>query len=269
MKRITKAALVTALILCMFGLVLGIAGVAVGINYQELQKGLQGESGWFDEHWNFDEADYVSEKSSFAKEKVSGLELDISSGYVKIEESKDDEIHVLSDRKDDRIYFNEAEKKLSVVREKFRNHGKDESPITIEVPADHTFQTVEVNLLAGKIDVGNVNADSLKISVNAGQIKGSGKMVAENAELFADAGQITLKYLDAKSIEAACNAGQIKMTLAGSEKEYEAKLSCDLGNISYGKENYKAGRKSIRSEGTFRYMELSCDLGNINVEFEK
>lgn len=113
-------------------------------------------------------------------------------------------------------------------------------------------------------------ANSLDISVGAGEFKNSGSITAIETDLEVGAGTMDLTGLDAREISGECGMGTMDLKISGQKSDYSYTLECGIGSIQIDGDEYSglAQEKQIDNPGAKKYIDLECGIGTINVEFE-
>jgi hypothetical protein len=70
-------------------------------------------------------------------------------------------------------------------------------------------------------------------------------------------------------LDGECSMGELKLTLAGTQTDFDYDLSCGMGELKVGDDSYNglAQEKQI-SNNASKNMELECAMGSVVVEFK-
>ena len=264
MKRENKKVLRNILIGALAGIMLIVAGVAVGAN-----SGFSFRGGW-------NEITKEANAAYNAASKIDTVTIEAESGRVTLR-TADAEKTSVDYFCDDRVQvtFVESEGTLTVsqtIRPAFLNTYGGE--IVITMPADNTYN-VNVSLNAGNVDCSGLNADTVQVELNGGNITME-NCTAENASLQADAGEIDLRACTVTKLRTAVDAGNIKGTGITVDN---AAFAVDAGEIDVEclgvqSEYTMTGKISIgicnfedRAGTTQKYIHAQADVGNIRIVF--
>lgn len=142
----------------------------------------------------------------------------------------------------------------------FRSDGE----VIIYVPQDKEFNSVEIDLDAGSINLDTLQSNSLEVQVDAGKLNGK-SVICNRGEFEVDAGKISLDTIDGQSLKFDVNAGKIDATLVGKEEEYRYQAKCDVGTMEIG--SYSANGINTKDSGGMgsRYIEAECNVGKIDI----
>lgn len=160
--------------------------------------------------------------------------------------------------------------------------------ITLYVPRDFSFVSVEVAMGAGTLDFSELKArEDISLEVGAGQIVVKSIQSAGHLELEIGAGEIRLQDMEAGelaaeigmgsftaegsvtgNVEIQCSMGNVELDLADSEESFDYVIQCAMGSINLGGGSYSglAQEKRIQN-GAARTMEIECSMGNVEVNF--
>lgn len=220
-------------------------------------------------------------------EDVSRMELEAGGCRLTIRESGDSSFYVeaLAVGKF-QAYLENGTLYLRVTTSSRQWNNWNQVSVTLYVPAGYHYEEVKVDLGAGSLELAELDADKLVLGVGAGQITAPGLKVSD-LKVDAGAGRIDLKNVDAGdvkvstgmgeillegkvsgSMDVSCAMGNTELKLAGSQTDFNYRISGAMGNIDLGQEHYSglAMSKSI-DNGADREMKVECDTGNITITF--
>ena len=159
--------------------------------------------------------------------------------------------------------------------------------ICLYVPEGYYFENTSLDLGAGSLSVEELQTGALEANVGAGKMTFE-KLEADQAELDCGAGQMTVEELSSRVAEVSvgmgsvrlngdvterldgeCSMGELKLTLAGTQTDFNYDLSCGMGELKVGDDSYNglAQEKQINNNAS-KNMELECAMGSVVVEFK-
>ena len=159
--------------------------------------------------------------------------------------------------------------------------------ICLYVPEGYYFENTSLDLGAGSLSVEELQTGALEANVGAGKMTFE-KLEADQVELDCGAGQMTVEELSSRVAEVSvgmgsvrlngdvterldgeCSMGELKLTLAGTQTDFNYDLSCGMGELKVGDDSYNglAQEKQINNNAA-KNMELECAMGSVVVEFE-
>ncbi len=288
MKKFTKISLIVAAVLFALGLIITIAGAALGGTLVAARE-LAGASDWlfYNSAWHRGDHEttaYVAGEEAAAPSgdsvtasgneallgshiqgvydisDITRLEAEMTFGELSVETiSGLEQIQVETNNIDSNFKCKLNGKTLEVEYNK-NNPSKwldgDEKPyIYILIPENMNFDKVELSLDAGYVYTSEVHADMLDVDVAAGQFDGVDFQINGKTKLEVDAGQISVTNLNTEDLEADCDFGAIDFSGSVSG---DAKVKTGAGTINLNlDQNYSS----------FNYT-LKCGVGQIYLNNE-
>lgn len=246
--------------------------------------------------------DYTFQCSGDGQEnKVDKLDVRVFYGTVNIIENTDNEetIQVAVEyRKENHRRKVEAYKDGTTLRIEEtgskRSWKNDSTRITIQIPKE--LQNNILEEISLKQDAGDINIDTplaaknLVIEVDAGECQADEKLTAKKAcsvdvgageidlreveasklTLTANIGEIDISGITADDIVVDCGIGTIDATVCGREQDYNYDISCSMGEISIGEDEYAvlSARKKIDNSADKKMM-IDCNVGEVDISFDR
>lgn len=167
-----------------------------------------------------------------------------------------------------------------------RSWGWKGSQVKLYVPEGCYFKKADIDLGAGEMEFGALDAERIMLGVGAGRIVVD-DLRAEALEMEIGAGQIEIKEIMVKSLEAeadagellvsgsvegdvdvSCAVGNVELNLAGSQQDFNYRLEGAMGNIDLGSESYSGlGMSKHFDNGAAKNIKVECSAGNITIRF--
>ena len=138
--------------------------------------------------------------------------------------------------------------------------------VTVTVPAGYAFDSVDVEMGAGKMIVHSLNADALDLELGAGSATFDRVYITGSAEIQEGAGELAIKGGQINNLTLQCGAGATRVAAAltgtntvnaavgavdlkfdGSEADYTVAFQMGLGACYYN--NEKIARSASFGEG--------------------
>lgn len=283
MKKFMKVCAITALVLVVVGLVLGIVGSTakgssvisdvvenvtggrVKINTKPWDWGITIGDSFFDSlnEVDYDIKDSVTFDSNYAvmsgevdkycpEGTVTNLEIEAGGCTFRVKDSEDDCFYVEAKSvgkfqafvEDGTLYI----KTTTGARQWSEING---SKITLYVPENYSLGKVQIDLGAGVLEFPNLQAESVALEVGAGQITAESVKV-QNLDINVGMGQIELTHMDVTELTAEVGMGELmaKGTVSGN-----VNAECSMGNL----ELWITGEQE-----DFNY-ELNGAMGNLTL----
>jgi hypothetical protein len=137
--------------------------------------------------------------------------------------------------------------------------------LTIYLPKDISLERASFDVDAGSVDVeGILNVDSSEINVDAGNFYAD-DIVCKNVTVDVSAGKVEIGLLDAQDSEFDVDAGKIVATVVGTNDDYRYNAESDAGNITIGDYESSGISDEDRGGNGDRQIEASCDAGSITL----
>ena len=229
----------------------------------------------------------ATDETHFAAANIRELELTLRGCELHILPSDDDQIYVeIENGKEKYFSVKQGEKKLAIVdTRKFENHMKAYE-VTLRIPEDHVFDSVDMTIGAGGVQIIRLAADEIDIEGGAGEIKadllianheldaqiGAGDFYIEEAEL----GETDIECGVGKFEIGACTlngdaevsggVGDVKIGIVGEKEDFNYELSCGMGELEVFGDSYTSlGREKEVDNGSNYTLSLECGIGKVNV----
>ncbi len=321
MKHFIKFALILSLVLVVLGSVCCTVSFGIGFNYsdfwQDVEEGRYsfgpistvGDAIWRNgDNWRDDGVNWRSASTSEYKfkwdgegqERVTGLDLDVYYGKVRMETSDSDEVQVIVEyRKKNHQRKVEAYNDGGILKiqetgsKSSRNN--DSTRITVGIPRGMMEGAQALEMISLKQDAGAIytdmplKAEKISINVNAGECLayerltalaefsadvGAGQIDLEEVEapkvtLNADVGQIDTEEITADELYIDCGIGQIDAQVRGREQDFNYEVSCSIGEVSIGDHDFHAiGAKKQIDNSADKTIWVTCNIGEVDVSFD-
>lgn len=234
----------------------------------------------------------INEDRSYSAQDVKRLNLVLGAGVFTVKEKEvsdgNIEIHVQGVGecetfvKDQTLYV-EGFQGIDIA---VFGHTEFKNEITIEIPANMTFEEVNVEVGAGIMDISSLEARELDAQIGAGELRlnnivagelsaeiGAGRMDAQNvtaqeAEFSVSMGECIYNGIIKRELDAECDMGNMELMLEGNREDYNYEIECSAGNIEVDKSSWHAlGMEKSINNGAAGTIDLTCNMGNITVSF--
>lgn len=274
MKKCIKFFLILGLVTFLTGVGTATAAIALGADWSgpygrferrlSIEHNVPGASQWGQDYQSFDIT------------HISELEVELGSGYVYIEEDDtlQNEIRVTFSQSNSSFGYETEEGKLKLEYQKHRkslwDHEFDyeENKMKILIPKDFKFRKVDLEVGAGVLWAGNLQADKIELEAGAGGIELKNASAGQ-LSMEAKAGGINYQGSVSGDISAECKAGGIEMTLDGEKTDFNYSIECKMGFVEIDGETYAGiSGDSVYQNGGLKNMDLECKTGGIQIGFK-
>lgn len=302
MNKWLKGILIAALVMIAAGGMLAIGGRMLG--GQESMDGLlqvsaaeQEESGIaFDSSHEILSGDFTQELDALPESGTGRLTLEVGNVSVNVQESdgktagiEGKDVYRAQAYVEDGTLYIKADSEVKWVKWMFgggRRSTETVGELTLYLPKGFSFETANLTMGSGALNVDELNAEHLYCNVGMGSLDIM-KLTARDAEVYLGMGEINLydasvsdmvadigmgsMYMNgsiAENLSGVCGMGSMTMELAGKEEDYNYDVSASMGSIRIGDRDY-SGMSSqwdadYEAAGTF---DLDVSMGSIEISF--
>ena len=294
MKKFTKIALITALVMLITGGILTAGGILFGASPQAFMNGMERSAEkndifnrWFGMNWldrltglddlekfGEDWEDYWEERGeSWTRDwsdetGVRNMDWSEASQRGSIEASRVKSLYVTAEAgeiriqpsPDEKIWISGLDSSLYVA-----DMDLDTKELTIS-RSDSSVDSEKTLLI--RIPQDKV-FEELYLNSSAGNLETEGKLAAKICDMDVAAGNLEVELMEADDSTLNCNAGRLKIKFTGKLKDYAADVSVNTGALDLGGESIDGFH-----DGTFgdldsdKTMDIDNNAGNIRVDFE-
>ncbi len=158
--------------------------------------------------------------------------------------------------------------------------------VTLYVPANSSFDEVEIEVGAGQLKLADIQAKELNVDVGAGEILlsdmlvdkiessvGMGKISMHNIKVQDLDVEVGMGSLDmrgdiSRNAELECSMGSIDMIVDGKEEDFNYHLEGAMGHVSIGDDSFAglAQERTIQNNAD-KNMDVECAMGSISIVF--
>lgn len=175
--------------------------------------------------FSFGPSNNISEEmSTFSFDKQTISKLDINVGATNFTIKQGEELKVETNNKN--IVIEQANEELRIKEKNTKWHfnRKLESELIIYIPENFEFNTVNMEMGAGKIEINNLTANNLILQLGAGKTDINKLVVKNMAEIDGGAGEIQIKASKLNNLDFDLGVGEVKL-----EAEITGKSDIDAG----------------------------------------
>ncbi len=230
-----------------------------------------------------------------SKENVENIDFEFAVGEISITTGDEMCIHVenmfenaiTSEVKDGTWYVKDS------LREKGNAHSEYAPNIYIVLPANQIFDTIEIELAAGTVEVELLRAKEIILEVDAGSMTVQQLYATECLELHNGVGEMKLLSVQANNVTAdngigstsifgeitgknniKCGIGEVNIVLRGREDiDFDYDVNCGIGEVVIGNSkhsgighHHKESHHSTTSQKDYFYLD--CGIGCIRLDLE-
>ena len=173
-----------------------------------------------------------------------------------------------------------------LIKDKWKHFANlhEKAVVTIYIPEDLVFETVEINTGAGKVDVERLAAEELNMEFGAGEVQLENIQASERADINGGVGKLTIRNGEFQDLDLEMGVGELvfqgrllgtndlefgvgsgKVNLTGSPEDYKIRVEKGLGAITVDGEDLQSG--AVFGEGD-QSVFIEGGVGSIRVNFE-
>lgn len=226
-------------------------------------------------------------EKSFAAGEIKSLDIEAGGCTVTIVESEDADFHIETHSINKfQTYVEDSTLYVKGTIGSVMGIDNPTGEITLYVPVNYVFDEVELEIGAGILEMGNLQATKVALETGAGEITadtiqceefvvsvGMGECVvkeitAKSLEGDVGAGNLEFAKVTADLIEMECSMGNLEMEVTGAKEDYNYNIECGMGNLELGNETYSgiAQEKQV-DNGSAKTMDIECAMGNVEISF--
>ena len=294
MKKFTKIALITALVMLITGGILTAGGILFGASPKAFLDGLERSTEnnhvfyrWFGTNWlerltDLDDLEEMGEEwENYWEERgeswtrdwsdetgVRNMDWSEASQRGSIEASRVKSLYVTAEAgeiriqpsPDEKIWISGLDSSLYVA-----DMDLDTKELTIS-RSDSSVDSEKTLLIQIPQDK---RFEDLYLNSSAGSLEAEGKLAAGSCDIDVAAGNLEVELMEAEDSTLNCAAGRLKIKYTGKLNDYAADVSVNTGALDLGGESIEGFH-----EGTFgavssdKTMDIENNAGNIRIDFE-
>lgn len=230
--------------------------------------------------FNNDESSVGNLKDLNINSNIQVLDVDISSVNITIKESN--KFKVETNNKN--INYKIDNNKLFITETKYNFFNKkNSSDLIIYVPNYLTFDNVNIENGAGKININELYTKKLYLDLGAGKVKANNLTVLNDTKIDGGAGEINITNSKINNLDLDMGVGKLSLTskitgnneidagigelnlnLVGNSNDYRIKLDKGIGSATI--DNQKMKSETYYGTGS-NSIDIDGGVGNINIKF--
>lgn len=221
-------------------------------------------------------------KITTLESNVASLRLDVNSSSLIIKSNNDNNLKIETNNKN--IEIKEDNNTLILRDKKKMFFNKTEAKIIVYLP-EIIYDSVAIELGAGKLDIENLTAKDISIELGAGKTtinqivalnsltinSGAGKLdilngSINNLDLDMGTGSVYINSAITGNSRVDCGIGSINMNLLGDNSNYELKINKGIGTITV--DNNKISDNTVIGSGNSK-IDIDGGIGEINIKYSE
>lgn len=194
------------------------------------------------------------------------LDIDVNAGNIKVVVADSFKVEVNTSN----VKVEETGGVLSIEeKSKLNIFNKKNQEIILYVPENYTFDDVNVELGAGKIEIDKLDiTNTFYLELGAGTCNFN-DVKSDSAKIECGAGEIK-GNINANDIDLSCGAGNVLLTALGTKDSFGYDLDVGIGKLKVGDISINGiGNEKIENLDTDNMIKVDCGAGNVNIDFSE
>lgn len=218
---------------------------------------------------------------NFKNDDISTLDINLLFTNLIIKQG--DTLYV--ETNNEKVHFDEGNNSLKI-KEDSRSwlSQNNKGDLILYLPENSQFKTVKIQAGAGKIQIENLETDTLSLELGAGETSIQKLNVLENCKIESGAGKVSLLDGSIKNLDLDLGVGKFELTslllgsnkinagigslelnLLGNKEDYLIKANKGIGTIRVGQEVVSDNSTVGTGENT---IKIDGGIGSIDVSFK-
>lgn len=228
----------------------------------------------------FDEGDAITDEAKIYEFTSEIKNLDFEIGAAEFSVKSADRIYIESNLKN--LTVKEKDSVVTARENTKYNYKATKAFLTLYVPEDYAFESVEIEAGAGKIIVNSLSCRELSLFLGAGDFDAHELTVTDKCHIQGGVGEISVNSGSISDLEMEMGVGDLKLDafllgdcdlsfgvgnadilLFGTKEDYRIKVEKGLGSITLDGE--KLSDDTTVGSGT-AIISVEGGIGNINIK---
>lgn len=274
MKKGWKIFAIICAVLAGLGIILCIAGFAVGVTDDDVRSAVHRGIGFVSDN-DFDddfdartEHDDIQVTNSMELSNTKGIDVEVNKilvevvaadeGVVRMENTTAEEVGLVVNEDEDTI-----EIKATGNTKRINNGGK----LTIYIPRNIQLPEISIQNGDGKIKLNGVRTNELDLEIGRGEIIATDFVTGE-LSVSCGQGVANIKGTAQRDVDLECGVGIINLETKGKPADYNYEIEVGAGEVNIDGQKFSglAVEKTINNQAG-KEMGIDCATGKVNVIF--
>lgn len=229
---------------------------------------------------NYEETDEIKTLTIDGEPKLLNIDISSSNMVIKIEDTFKVETtnkYIECKQKNNIIYITEKDHNW------FNNSNT--SQLVIYIPSNITLDNVNINTIAGKVDIEKLSTKILNLDLGAGKVSINNLTVLSNTEIDSGAGEVIINNSNLNNLDLSIGVGKFTLNaklsgnseidhgigeatlnLIGTETDYQIHLDKGLGSAVINGNDIKDDQTVGNG---MNKIDIDGGIGNINIDFKE
>ena len=208
----------------------------------------------------------TEDKDIIASQSIYELNITVYHADIKFIEYNEKEIKVVAQNIYDDFILEAGDHELTIKQPHHILNNEEECDITIYIPENYQFNTVNIDMSAGKCEIHQLNASTMNLK------QGMGEIIVDDGsanDLIIDGGLGRVEVNDfnlKNNLEIDIGFGEADIELTDNVDLYTHSVNVSFGSVVVGDIDY-SGISSTKNENKdSRHIEIDCGFGSVEVK---
>lgn len=274
MKKGWKIFAIICAVLAGIGIVLCVAGFAVGVTDEDVRSAVHRGIGFirdddFDD--DFDdrmEHDDIQVTNSRELSNTKGIDVEVNKVLVEVVATDDGTVCMENaTTKEVGLAVNEDEDSIEIKAtgntKGINNGGK----LTLYIPRNIQLPEISIQNGDGKINLNGIRTNELNLEIGRGEIIATDFVTGE-LSVSCGQGVANIKGTTQRDVDLECGVGVINLETKGKQADYNYEIEVGAGEVNFDGQKFSglAVEKTINNHAV-KEMGIDCATGKVNVIF--
>ena len=270
MKKGWKIFAIICAVLAGIGIVLCVAGFAVGVTDEDVRSAVHRGIGFIRDD-DFDdrmEHDDIQVTNSMELSNTKGIDVEVNKVLVEVVATDDGTVRMENaTTKEVGLAVNEDEDSIEIKAtgntKGINNGGK----LTLYIPRNIQLPEISIQNGNGKINLNGIRTNELDLEIGRGEIIATDFVTGE-LSVSCGQGVANIKGTTQRDVDLECGVGVINLETKGKQADYNYEIEVGAGEVNFDGQKFSglAVEKTINNHAV-KEMGIDCATGKVNVIF--
>lgn len=270
MKKGWKIFAIICAVLAGIGIVLCVAGFAVGVTDEDVRSAVHRGIGFIRDD-DFDdrmEHDDIQVTNSRELSNTKGIDVEVNKVLVEVVATDDGTVRMENaTTKEVGLAVNEDEDSIEIKAtgntKGINNGGK----LTLYIPRNIQLPEISIQNGDGKINLNGIRTNEVDLEIGRGEIIATDFVTGE-LSVSCGQGVANIKGTTQRDVDLECGVGVINLETKGKQADYNYEIEVGAGEVNFDGQKFSglAVEKTINNHAV-KEMGIDCATGKVNVIF--
>lgn len=279
MKKGWKIFAIICAVLAGLGIVLCIAGFAVGATDADVRNALHrgiefirddSDDDYYDEDDFEDRLEQAGSevKNSMDIPSTKGIDVEVDKMLVEVVATDEEKVRVENTAAEEiEVMMSEDEDSVDIRTTKNAHGINDGGKLILYIPRNIQLPEINIQVNNGKINLSGIQTNELDLEIGRGEIIAT-DFVAGELSVSCGQGKADIKGTAQRDTDLECGAGAINFVANGTQTDFNYEIEVGAGAVQLGGQKFSglAVEKTINNRAG-KEMGIDCAAGTVNVTF--